>query len=89
MRVKFSCNIVDLERNTSSSNQITKDIDVSSKCRVKIYDFWFSKDGVLNRSIFPDGSLRIVWQVEYFDNFLGIKALPSVEIDFDYREERS
>ena len=80
MRAKFSCNCIDRKGNYYFSNQEMKDIDISSKGEEHFGGFWFTKDGT-NKSIRPDGSLAIYWQIEYFDNLCDLKVLHCAEND--------
>ena len=80
--VRFLYKLIDGEENTSYSNQTIEFIDVNAKTKKKnVCGFWIPNSDILNEYIRPDGSLRIAWQVECFDNVCGLKALPCPEND--------
>ena len=83
MHVKSSYNVIDLHGNKifPDKNFTIKQIGVKAKCERNFCGFYFSKDQ-LDQSFRPDGSWCIVWQVEYFDNVSGLKALPYSENDY-------
>ena len=83
MHVKSSYIVIDLHGNKifSDQNFKIKHINVKNKGEEFFWGFWFTKDQ-MNKSFRPDGSWCIVWQVEYFDNVSGLKALPYSENDY-------
>ena len=56
MRVKFSCNILKRNRNSSFSDEEIKDIEVSAKGEELVHGFWFPRDEIVSKSLNPDGS---------------------------------
>ena len=53
-----------------------EDIDVSAKSEKQFAGYWFVKDDITNKCIRTDGSLCIVWGVEYFGNIYDHNAVP-------------
>ena len=68
MHLKFFYRIIDNKGNSYFSNHKMEDIDVSAKSEKQFAGYWFVKDDITNKCIRTDGSLCIVWGVEYFGN---------------------
>ena len=81
MRVELSFKFVDDEGNSSYSGEGMG--DVNNMCITKSNKwaicYYVEKATVFDKCIRPNGSLCIVWQIEYFSDIFDWKYLPCVE----------
>ena len=80
MRVRLSFKFVDVNGKASYSGQnVAENIGSKNGKNILVASYVIYQYTILKKPIRPDGSLCIVWKVEYLSNIQDLKFLPCVK----------